>query len=102
MSPDRSQIRVELDMDELVASYVFATRRDQIDDGGAKGVWNGFGQFVVRVNDHPVLAVTLREDRQGRVVLETQQVDQHGAHGMPTIIELERDGKVPARTERKP
>lgn len=96
-----ARISVELDMSELVTSHVHETRRDRIDDAGARGVWDGFGQVVVKVNDHNVLALHLHEDRQGRVVLEVSGLHGNEKVGIPTVYELQRDGIVPPRTTRK-
>lgn len=99
--PDGSRVRVEFDLDELVASYVFDTQRSTIDSEGAKGIWNGFGQAVVKVNDHAVLALHIHEDNQGEVVLDVTPLTGGVAGHIAHSVWLEHDGIVPSRTKRK-
>jgi len=99
--PDGSRIRVELDMDELVASYVFDTQRKTVDADGARGIWNGFGQVVIKVNDHSVLALHIHESGDGDVVLDVEPMFGGKTTGIAHRVRLELDGIVPSRTKRR-
>lgn len=63
-------IEVSLDRGELFDSVSETVRRADIGPGGARGLWDDFGTLVVRVNTHAALALSVRQDPRGRVVLE--------------------------------
>lgn len=99
--PDNSLVRVELEMSEIIASYVFATQRKLIDEGGAKSIFDQFGGLRVVVNDHAVLALHLHEDEHGLVVLDVIPILDGKPSTNPFRIDLEERGIVPARTRTR-
>lgn len=99
---DAARIRVELDMSELVAAHLFETRRDQIDEAGARGIWDGFGLLAVRVNGEAVVALQIHEADPLGVVLDVYPVRNNKTSSAPAYrVELEAQGIVPSRSPRK-
>lgn len=89
---ERQTVTVSLGLGELEDSQTWDVMRKDVQWDGAPGVFDGYGTLAIKINGHPVMIVTVHEDRQGRFVVGTQPCDTQGhPYGMESIVEVERN-----------
>lgn len=70
MAEHAQTVKVEVDAGEMFDKQSWSTYRRDIDEAGALGIGDGFGNLGVDVGGRPAVRMSLREDRLGQVVLD--------------------------------
>jgi hypothetical protein len=92
--PKPQTLTASIDVGELVDTLHWETTRKEIDNAGALHIGDGFGLILLRLNDTAVVALKIREDQRGKVVVDVS----NPRNGAPVgRLYPEDDGVVPAR-----